>query len=407
MGFEFSPNARRLHERLTAFMEQHVYPNQDTYWRQLEAAQDRWQALPLITELKAKAKSEGLWNLFLPRFGLTNLDYAPLAEVMGRLHWASEVFNCSAPDSGNMETIERYGTPMQKEQWLEPLLAGEIRSAFSMTEPDVASSDATNICTSIRRDGNEYVINGRKWFTSGAGAADCKILIVMGKTDKDNPDRYEQQSMILVPKDTPGVKIVRNLPVFGWDEAPHGHAEVIYDNVRVPLDHILLGEGCGFEIAQGRLGPGRVHHCMRIIGQSEVALEKMCRRLASRTAFGRSIADQTVWQERIAESRIMIDQCRLLTLHTAEKMDKASNKEARREIAMIKVAAPKMLCQIVDWAIQAHGAAGITSDFDLAYQYARARVMRIVDGPDEVHRNQIARLELSAYRRAAASKGPP
>jgi acyl-CoA dehydrogenase len=406
MGFEFSPKGLRLREHLTAFMDEQVYPNADAYWQQLKTARDRWQTLPLITELKARARSEGLWNLFLPRFGLTNLDYAPLAEIMGRLHWASEVFNCSAPDTGNMETIERYGTAAQKKQWLEPLLAGEIRSAFSMTEPDVASSDATNICTSIRRDGDEYVVNGHKWFTSGAGAADCKILIVMGKTDGSNPDRYAQQSMILVPKDTPGVKIVRNLPVFGWDEAPHGHAEVIYDNVRVPVDNILLGEGCGFEVAQGRLGPGRIHHCMRIIGQAEVALEKLCRRLVSRTAFGRTIADQSVWQERIAESRIMIDQCRLLTLHTAEKMDRASSKESRREIAMIKVAAPKMLCQIVDWAIQAHGAAGITSDFDLSYQYARARVMRIVDGPDEVHRNQIAKLELAAYRRAAGRKAP-
>ncbi len=407
MGFEFSPKVQRLCERLGAFMAEHVYPNEDVYWQQLQTAVDRWQTLPLIAELKTKARAEGLWNLFLPRLGLTNFDYAPLAEIMGRLFWASEVFNCSAPDTGNMETIERYGTPAQKRQWLEPLLEGKIRSAFSMTEPDVASSDATNIRTSIRRDGNEYVINGRKWFTSGAGALDCKVLIVMGKSDPDNPDLYKQQSMILVPKDTPGVKIVRNLPVFGWDEAPHGHAEVIYDNVRVPVDNILLGEGRGFEIAQGRLGPGRIHHCMRIIGQSEVALEKMCRRLASRTTFGRTIADQTVWQERIAESRIMIDQCRLLTLHTAEKMDRAGNKEARREIAMIKVAAPKMLCQIVDWAIQAHGAAGITSDFDLSYQYARARVMRIVDGPDEVHRNQIAKLELAAYRGAAGRPEPP
>jgi len=400
MSFEFSARAQDLHARVVAFMEKHVYPNENTFWDQLAAAKDRWDGLPIIEELKPKAKAEGLWNLFLPhtREGLTNLDYAPLAEVMGRVHWASEVFNCSAPDTGNMETLERYGSPEHKKQWLEPLLAGEIRSAFSMTEPEVASSDATNIRTEIRREGNEYVINGRKWYSSGAGANHCKILIVMGKSDPDNADRHRQQSMILVPKHTPGVKIIRNTPVFGWDDAPHGHAEIVYDNVRVPASNMLLGEGRGFEIAQGRLGPGRIHHCMRNIGQAEVALAKMCRRLSTRVAFGRAIADQTVWQERIAESRIMIDQCRLLTFLAAEKMDQAGNKHARREIAMIKVAAPKMLCQIVDWAIQAHGAAGVTSDFGLAHQYARARVMRLVDGPDEVHRNQIAKMELSGYR---------
>jgi acyl-CoA dehydrogenase len=402
MGFEYSSKVQALRQRLEEFMADHVYPNEQTYWQQLERAKDRWDPLPLIENLKAQAKAAGLWNLFLSGShsgaGLTNFEYAPLAEVMGRVFWASEVFNCSAPDTGNMETLERYGTLEQKQQWLQPLLEGKIRSAFSMTEPEVASSDATNIQTSIRREGQHYVINGHKWFTSGAGAAHCKILIVMGKTDPDNPNRHKQQSMILVPKDTPGVRIVRNVPVFGWDEAPHGHAEVIYENVRVPLENILLGEGRGFEIAQGRLGPGRIHHCMRIVGQAEVALEKMCRRLATRVAFGRAIAEQTVWQERIAESRIMIDQCRLLTLHAADKMDKLGNKEARREIAMIKVAGPKMLGQVVDWAIQAHGAAGISSDFDLSYQYARARVMRIVDGPDEVHRNQIAQLELAAYR---------
>ncbi len=404
MGFEFSPKVQDLRARLEAFMSQHLYPNEQVFWEQLETAKDRWSSLPIIEDLKTKAKAEGLWNLFLPESehgpGLTNLEYAPLAEIMGRVHWASEVFNCSAPDTGNMETLERYGTPEQKKRWLEPLLEGKIRSAFSMTEPEVASSDATNIRTSIRRDGDHYVINGRKWFTSGAGAAHCEILIVMGKTDPDHPNRHQQQSMILVPKNTPGVNIIRNLPVFGWDEAPHGHAEVVYDNVRVPLENMLLGEGRGFEIAQGRLGPGRIHHCMRIIGQAEVALAKMCRRLTARTAFGRALAEQSVWHERIAESRIMIDQCRLLTLHAAEKMDKDGNKTAQREIAMIKVAAPKMLCQIVDWAIQAHGAAGITTDFDLSYQYARARVMRIVDGPDEVHRNHIAKLELAAYRPA-------
>jgi acyl-CoA dehydrogenase len=401
MGFDFSERAVRLGEKLNVFMAAHIYPNERIYWQQLNAAKDRWSAVPIVEELKAKARDQGLWNLFLPDSehgnGLSNLEYAPLAEIMGRVQWASEVFNCSAPDTGNMETIERYGTPEQKKQWLEPLLEGRMRSAFSMTEPEVASSDATNIRTSIRRDGNEYVINGRKWFTSGAGAHECKILIVMGKSDADNPNRHQQQSMILVPKDTPGVTIVRNLPVFGWDEAPHGHAEVVYENVRVPVSNMLLGEGRGFEIAQGRLGPGRIHHCMRNIGQAEVALEKMCRRLVSRTTFGSRIADQSVWRERIAESRIMIDQCRLLTLLAAEKMDKAGNKHARREIAMIKVAAPKMLCQVVDWAIQAHGAAGVTNDFELSYQYARARVMRIVDGPDEVHRNQIAKLELAAY----------
>jgi acyl-CoA dehydrogenase len=402
MELEFSPKVEDLRARLLAFMSEHVYPNEEVFWQQLEAAMDRWSSLPIVEELKIKARTQGLWNLFLPDSelgpGLSNLEYAPLAEIMGRVHWASEVFNCSAPDTGNMETLERYGTPEQKRQWLEPLLQGKIRSAFSMTEPEVASSDATNIRTSIRREGDEYVINGRKWFTSGAGSRDCKILIVMGKTDPDNPDRHRQQSMILVPKDTPGVTITRNLPVFGWDEAPHGHAEVVYENVRVPARNILLGEGRGFEIAQGRLGPGRIHHCMRTIGQAEVALEKMCRRLSSRMTFGRRISEQTVWQERIAESRIMIDQCRLLTLHAAEKMDKAGNKVAQREIAMIKVAAPRMLCQIVDWAIQAHGAAGVTRDYGLSYQYARARVMRIVDGPDEVHRNQIAKLELAAYR---------
>jgi acyl-CoA dehydrogenase len=409
MGFDFSERAVRLGEQLNVFMAAHIYPNERVYWQQLEAAKDRWHAVPIVEELKVKAKALGLWNLFLPDSehgnGLSNMEYAPLAEIMGRVQWASEVFNCSAPDTGNMETIERYGTPEQKKQWLEPLLEGRIRSAFSMTEPEVASSDATNIRTSIRRDGNEYVINGRKWFTSGAGAHECKILILMGKSDPDNPNRHQQQSMILVPKDTPGVTIVRNLPVFGWDEAPHGHAEVIYDNVRVPLSNMLLGEGRGFEIAQGRLGPGRIHHCMRNIGQAEVALEKMCRRLVSRSTFGSRIADQSVWRERIAESRIMIDQCRLLTLLAAEKMDKAGNKHARREIAMIKVAAPKMLCQVVDWAIQAHGAAGVTNDFELSYQYARARVMRIVDGPDEVHRNQIAKLELAAYAAPRAASG--
>ena len=410
MDFEPSQRTKELHARLEAFMAEHVTPHEQSFWDQLRAAQDRWAPLPLIEGLKEKARAEGLWNLFLPGgehgSGLTNLEYAPLAEVMGRVHWASIVFNCSAPDTGNMETIARYGTPEQQEQWLKPLLEGRIRSAFSMTEPAVASSDATNIQTEIRRakgpGGDDYVINGRKWFTSGASHTDCAILIVMGKSDPDNADRHQQQSMILVPRDTPGVTIERNLPVFGWDEAPYGHAEVSYDNVRVPASNILLGEGRGFEIAQGRLGPGRIHHCMRIVGSAEVALEKMCRRLSSRSAFGKPLSAQGVWHERIAEARIMIDQCRLLTLYAADKMDREGNKAARKEIGMIKVAAPKMLGQVVDWAIQAHGAAGVTEDFGLAYQYARARVMRIVDGPDEVHRNQIARLELARYREADA-----
>jgi len=402
MGFEFSEISNRYRDELTAFMEEHVYPKERLFHEQVEAAEDKWQSPPILEELKARAKAQGLWNLFLPNSdygaGLSNLDYAPLAEIMGRVHWASEVFNCSAPDTGNMETIERFGTEEQKREWLEPLLAGAIRSAFSMTEPDVASSDATNIQTEIRRNGDDYVINGRKWFTSGAAHKACEIFIVMGKTDPDNPERHKQQSMILVPRDTPGVTIVRDLPVFGWSEAPHGHAEVTYENVRVPASNMLLGEGRGFEIAQGRLGPGRIHHCMRIIGQAEVALEKMCKRLSSRVASGRVLADDGVWRERIAESRIMIDQARLLTLHAAEKMDRAGNKEARKEIAMIKVAAPVMLGKIIDWAIQAHGGGGVTEDFGLSYQYARARVMRLADGPDEVHRNQVARLELSQYR---------
>ena len=397
MEFEFSERSQALRARLEAFMAEHVHPNEQSFWSELEAAEDRWAPHPLIERLKETARQQGLWNLFLPDsdHGLTNLDYAPLAEVMGRVHWASVVFNCSAPDTGNMEVLARFGTAEQKREWLEPLLAGQIRSAFSMTEPAVASSDATNIRTEIRREGDDYVINGRKWFTSGASFRDCAIFILMGKTDPDNPDRHRQQSMILVPRDTPGVTIERNIPVFGWDEAPYGHAEVSYDNVRVPVGNILLGEGRGFEIAQSRLGPGRIHHCMRIIGSAEVALAKMCRRLKTRVAFGKPLVEQSVWQERIAEARIMIDQCRLLTLHAADRIDRAGAKGARKQIAMIKVAAPAMLCRIVDWAIQAHGAAGVTEDFGLSYQYARARVMRIVDGPDEVHCRQIALLELA------------
>lgn len=402
MDFAYSERVEQLRARLLAFMDEHIYPNEPVYNRQLAEAADRWQPVPIVEELKPKAKAAGLWNLFLPESehgaGLTNLEYAPLAEIMGRVPWASEVFNCSAPDTGNMETIERYGTPEQKERWLKPLLEGKIRSCFAMTEPDVASSDATNIQTRIERDGDHYVINGRKWWSSGAGDPRCAIFIVMGKTAPDNPDRYRQQSMILVPRDTPGLKIVRMLPVFGFDDAPHGHAELRFENVRVPVENILLGEGRGFEIAQGRLGPGRIHHCMRAIGMAERALEKMCQRALERRPFGKPLADQGVMRERIANARIMIDQCRLLTLHAAWRMDTVGNKEARKEIAEIKVAAANMACQVVDMAIQAHGGGGVTEDFGLAHMYKYARTLRIVDGPDEVHRDQLARLELSKYK---------
>jgi len=404
MSFEPSDKVQALIERLQAFMEAEIYPNEEIYWDQLNGAQDRWQPVPIVEALKPKARAAGLWNLFLAHSkrgaGLTNLEYAPLCEVMGRVHWAPEVFNCSAPDTGNMETLELYGTDAQKKRWLEPLLAGEIRSCFAMTEPDVASSDATNIQSSIRRDGDHYVINGRKWWSSGAGDPRCQLFIFMGKTDPDNSDRHRQQSMVLVPRDTPGVTIKRMLPVFGFDDAPHGHGEVVYDNVRVPAANILLGEGRGFEIAQGRLGPGRIHHCMRAIGQAESALEKMCKRALSRHPFGKPLADQTVTLERIAESRIRIDQARLLVLNAADKMDKLGNKAARRELGEAKVAVPNMLCQVVDWAIQMHGGAGVTTDFGLAFAYAHARVLRLVDGPDEVHRNQIGRLELAKYKAA-------
>ena len=400
MNFEYSDKVKGLQERVSAFMDAHIYPNEDTFAEQIEAG-GRWTPPPILDELKAKARGAGLWNLFLPESerggGLTNLEYAPLCEIMGRSSYAPEVFNCSAPDTGNMEVLERYGTPEQKKQWLEPLLAGEIRSAFAMTEPDVASSDATNIESRIRRDGDEYVIDGRKWWTSGAPDPRCKILIFMGKSDPANPDRHKQQSMILVPIDTPGVEIVRSLPVFGYDDAPHGHAEMQFDGARVPASNMLLGEGRGFEIAQGRLGPGRIHHCMRLIGQAERALEKMCKRAKSRIAFGRPVSDQTVTQERIAESRIMIDQARLLVLKAAYMMDTVGNKEARKEIAMIKVAAPNMACRVIDWALQVHGGGGVTSDFGLAFAYAHARVLRLADGPDEVHRNQVARLELRRH----------
>ena len=400
MDFDHSPKVQDLQQRLTAFMDEHVYPNQQRYLDEVDDG-DRWQPVAVIEELKQKARAEGLWNLFLPESdqgaGLTNLEYAPLCEIMGRVPWAPEVFNCSAPDTGNMEVLARYGTAEQQQQWLTPLLAGEIRSAFAMTEPAVASSDATNIQCSIDKDGDDYVINGRKWWTSGAMDPRCKVLICMGKTDPDNPSRHQQQSMILVPMNIPGIEIRRYLPVFGYDDAPHGHAEVDFNNVRVPASNLLLGEGRGFEIAQGRLGPGRIHHCMRLIGLAEVALEKMCHRSAQRVAFGKPLAEQTVTLERIAESRIMIEQARLLTLQAADRMDKRGNKVAAQDIGIIKVVAPNMACQIIDWAIQMHGAAGVSDDFGLAAAYAGARTLRLADGPDEVHRNQIAKMELGRH----------
>lgn len=401
MNFDYSDKTKDLIARMEAFMDEHVYPNEQRFMAEV-AEGDRWQPTKIIETLKSKAKKEGLWNLFLPESeygaGLTNLEYAPLCEITGRVLWAPEVFNCSAPDTGNMEVLMRYGTPAQQKEWLFPLLAGEIRSAFAMTEPDVASSDATNISISIVRDGDDYVINGRKWWTSGANDPRCKVLILMGKTDPENASRHSQQSMILVPMDTPGINVLRHLPVFGYDDAPHGHAEIEFTDVRVPVSNILLGEGRGFEIAQGRLGPGRIHHCMRLIGLAERALEKMCKRSASRVAFGKPVAAQTVTLERIAEARIMIDQARLLTLKAAYMMDTVGNRVAKKEIAMIKVAAPNMACQVIDWAIQAHGGGGVTDDFGLSYAYAVARTLRLADGPDEVHRNQIGKLELGAYR---------
>jgi acyl-CoA dehydrogenase len=402
MQFEHTARVQALIARLDSFFAEHIYPNEQPVKELLQRREGaaRWEPLELIEGLKPKAREAGLWNLFLPHSdqgaGLTNLEYAPLCEIMGRVTWSSEVFNCSAPDTGNMEILDRYASTANKERWLKPLLEGRIRSTFCMTEPAVASSDATNIETSIRREGDEYVINGRKWWSSGAGDVRCKILIVMGKTDPDAP-AHRQQSQILVPMDTRGVKVLRQLPVFGFDDAPHGHAEIEFKDVRVPLDNILLGEGRGFEIAQARLGPGRIHHCMRNVGLAERVLEKMCQRLLSRVAFGKRIADQSIWLERIANCRILIDQTRLLVLNAADKMDRVGNKAARREIAMIKVAAPAMLNQVVDWAIQAHGAAGVTTDFDLGHIAAIARTMRIVDGPDEVHRNQIGKMELQKY----------
>mgnify|MGYP001112583836 CR=1 FL=1 len=400
MDFEYSARTRELLARLEAFMDEYVYPNETVFHSQV-AEGDRWQPTAIVEELKAKARARGLWNLFLPESkrgpGLTNLEYAPLCEVMGRVTWAPEVFNCSAPDTGNMEVLERYGTPAQQREWLEPLLAGKIRSCFSMTEPAVASSDATNIETLIARDGDEYVINGRKWWSSGASDPRCALFIVMGKTDPANPSRHRQQSMVLVPRGAPGLRVLRSLPVFGYDDAPHGHAEVLFENVRVPATNLLQNEGDGFAIAQGRLGPGRIHHCMRLIGLAERALEKMCRRSLTRVAFGKPIAAQTVTLERIAEARIMIDQSRLLTLKAAHMMDTVGNKAAAKEIAMIKVAAPLMACQVIDWAIQMHGAGGVSDDFGLAYAYAQARTLRLADGPDEVHRNQVGKLELARY----------
>ncbi|HUH93370.1 MAG TPA: acyl-CoA dehydrogenase family protein [Casimicrobiaceae bacterium] len=401
MDFEYSARTRQLLERLDAFMGAHIYPNEARHAREV-AEGDRWRPVALVEELKGRARAEGLWNLFLPESksgaGLTNLEYAPLCETMGRVPWAPEVFNCSAPDTGNMETLERYGTPEQKKAWLEPLLAGTIRSAFAMTEPGVASSDATNIESRIVRDGDHYVVSGRKWWISGANDPRCKVFIFMGQTDPANSDRHRRQSMILVPRDAPGVHVLRPLPVFGYDDAPHGHAEVVFENVRVAASNLLLGEGRGFEIAQGRLGPGRIHHCMRLIGLAERALEAMCRRTLSRVTFGRPIAEQTVTLERIAEARIAIDQSRLLVLNAAYRMDTVGNKAAAREIAMIKVTAPTMACKVIDWAIQAHGGGGLCDDFPLAYAYAHARTLRFADGPDEVHRNQIGRMELAKYR---------
>jgi acyl-CoA dehydrogenase len=399
MNFDFDEKTKEYQERVGAFMDRHVYPNEARFHAEIEHG-DRWQPTALIEELKNLAREAVLWNLFLPDShrgaGLTNLQYAPLAELMGRVEFASEVFNCSAPDTGNMETIERYGTEAQKQEWLEPLLEGRIRSAFAMTEPAVASSDATNIESSIERQGDVYVINGRKWWISGAGDPRCEIFIFMGKTNPAAP-RHAQQSMILIPRHTPGVDVLRPMSVFGYDDAPHGHMEIDFRNVRVPVGNILLGEGRGFEIAQGRLGPGRIHHCMRLVGKAERALEAMCKRAKARVAFGKPVAEQTVTLERIAEARCMIEQARLLTLKAAHMMDTVGNKAARAEIAMIKVVAPSMACQVIDWAMQVHGGGGVSQDFHLAHHYASSRTLRFADGPDEVHRNQIGRLELAKY----------
>ena len=412
MDFSYSPRTQELQARLLRFMDEHIYPAEAAWWAEIEAntaAGRRWTPLEVIEKLKPKAREAGLWNLFLPPsadghtntsghygIGLSNQEYAPLAEIMGRVPWSSEVFNCSAPDTGNMETIIRYGSEVHKKQWAEPLLEGRIRSGFAMTEPAVASSDATNIEARIERQGDEYLINGRKWWTSGAGDPRCKVYIFMGKTDPTAP-RHTQQSMVLVPADAPGVKVLRPLSVFGYDDAPHGHMEVLFENVRVPVSNILLGEGRGFEIAQGRLGPGRIHHCMRLIGLAERSLELMCKRATGRVAFGRPLAEQGVTRERIAQARCLIDQARLLTLKAAWMMDVAGNKSAKAEIAMIKVVAPSMACQVIDWAMQVYGGAGMSQDTPLAYFYTLARTLRYADGPDEVHRNAIAKLELGKH----------
>ena len=404
MNFDYTDKVKDMQARLLAFMDAHIYPNEKRFFAEIaenRAKGNAWIPTKIVEELKPKANTAGLWNLFLPHSkrapqGLTNLEYAPLCEIMGRVPFAAEIFNCSAPDTGNMETLERYASEEIKDQWLEPLLRGEIRSAFLMTEPAVASSDATNIQCSIKREGNEYVINGVKWWSSGAGDPRCAVYIVMGKTDPEAP-RHSQQSMIVVPANTPGIKILRPLTVFGYDDAPHGHMEVELKNVRVPVGNLMLGEGRGFEIAQGRLGPGRIHHCMRTIGSAERALELMCKRLNSRVAFGKTVSSQGVWHERIADARIMIEQARLLTLKAAYMMDTVGNKIAKSEIAMIKVIAPNMATQIIDWAIQAHGGGGVSDDFPLAYAYAHQRTLRLADGPDEVHRNSIAKLELARH----------
>lgn len=412
MNFDHSEKTKELMARLNRFMDAHVYPNEKTYDAQMAAFRaegNPWQVPQIIEDLKVKAKDEGLWNLFLPESerggGLTNLEYSSLCEIMGRVGWSSEVFNCAAPDTGNMEVLERYGNERHKREYLGPLLEGKIRSAFLMTEPDVASSDATNISTRIERQGDHYIINGRKWWSSGVGDPRCKIAIVMGKTDPE-AETYRQQSQILVPLDAPGVKVVRMLPVFGYDDAPHGHAEVILENVKVPAENLLLGEGRGFEISQGRLGPGRIHHCMRTIGVAERALEKMCERLLTRVAFGKRIADHSVWEQRVAEARIDIEMARLLTLKAAFMMDTVGNKVARTEIAMIKVAAPRIALKVIDDAIQAFGGAGVSSDAGLAKMYSGIRTLRLADGPDEVHNRTIARLEFRKYadvaKRAAA-----
>ena len=402
MNFEHNDKTKELIARLEAFMDAHIYPAEAVYAEQMEAfGENRWQVPAILEELKGKAKAEGLWNLFLPEsergYGLSNVEYAPLCEIMGRVGFAAEVFNCSAPDTGNMEVLERYGNDRHKKEYMEPLLEGKIRSAFLMTEPAVASSDATNIETRIERDGDEYVINGRKWWSSGVGDPRCSIAIVMGKTNPDAP-LHQQQSQVLVPLDSPGIEIVRMLPVFGFDDAPHGHAEVVLKDVRVPAENLLLGEGRGFEIAQGRLGPGRIHHCMRTIGVAERALEKMCTRLLTRTAFGKRIADHSVWEQRIAEARTNIEMTRLLTMKAAYMMDTVGNKVAKSEIAQIKVAGPRIALQVIDDAIQAHGGGGVTKDFGLAKMYAGIRTLRLADGPDEVHNRTIARLEMKKYQ---------